>query len=229
MIITIDGPAGAGKSTLSIELAKKLNFFCLNSGYIYRAVAYVLQHYFNYTEEKLYSIVRADLEECIHKDRLRYTYKEGIVELFWNNINITFFLKESSVGQAAAIVGQNKNVRELIYKYKHQLVADKDAVVEGRVTGSIIFPQADLKLYVTASEDVRAQRFVRDQAKRGVTYTQQEALSLIHERDIKDMTRGQGTLIIPQDAVIIDTSELSQGQALQKALDLVHDRMNKNK
>lgn len=221
MIITIDGPAGSGKSTLSINLAKHLGFFCLNSGYLYRGLAYVLKTYYSYSDEMLSNPVDQDVQACLQENSLRYEYKNGLVYIFWGDVAITQFLKQVVIGQAAAIIAQNDQVRKIIQRYEHNLVANKDAVIEGRSGGSANFSHAQLKLFITASVQVRAQRMVHDQGMLKHKITIKQALELVLNRDQKDMERKHDPLVIPKDAIIIDTSELTQKQVLDKIIDMV--------
>lgn len=227
MIITIDGPAGSGKSTLSVSLAKELGFFCLNGGYLYRGLAYVLKTFYGYTNEMLQDPRLDDVHAIIESGQFRYDYQEGLVYVFFGDDDITQFLKKVENGKAAAIVAQNGLVRKILQQYERKIVQNKDAVVEGRAYGSTTFFDADIKLYVTASLDVRAQRAVADQARRGVVLTPKEALEHIVARDEVDMNRKHDPLIIPQGAVILDTSTLNQQQVLQEAMNLVHKVISK--
>jgi len=227
MIITIDGPSGSGKSTLSVKLAKYLGFFCLNGGYLYRAIAYILKTYYGYTDEMLSNPQIADVQAIFDSGQFRYDYIEGVALIFWGHDDITKFLKKVENGKAAAIIAQNGDVRKVVQQYERNIVQGKDAVVEGRACGSTTFFDADLKLYVTASLEVRAKRAVIDQAARGNVLTEAQALEHIVARDNADMNRKHDPLVIPQGAVILDTSIITQDQVLQEAVNLVRKAMKK--
>ncbi|MBM17437.1 MAG: hypothetical protein CL947_00015 [Epsilonproteobacteria bacterium] len=221
MIITIDGPSGSGKSTLAILLAKHLNFFCLNSGYLYRGVAYVLKQYYGYDDTSFEAVDVADVTSLLQSGVFRYEYESGLATIYFKDVNITQFLKNIDITTCAAKLGKQQEIRQAIRVYKRQLASNKNIVIEGRVTGSVVFPNAEVKLYVVASDDIRAERFMQLQAQRGITVTQQEALDLLKKRDETDKNRIIDPLVVPEGAVIIDTSQLSKEQAVQKALDVV--------
>lgn len=227
MIVTIDGPSGSGKSTLSVMLANHFGFFCLNGGYLYRAVAYILKTFYGYTNEMLKHPNLDDLQAIINKDQFRYDYIKGASYLFFENDDITKFLKKIENGKAAAIIAQNSDVRKIMQQYERNIVENKDAVVEGRAYGSKTFFDADLKLYVTASLDVRAKRAVIDQAVRGNVLTIAQALEHIVARDDADMKRKHDPLIIPEGAIVLDTSAVTQKQVLDQAINLVWRKMQK--
>lgn len=227
MIITIDGPAGSGKSTLSIALAKKLNFFCLNGGYLYRGLAYVLKTFYKYSDEKLQNPNLQDVHIVFDSGLFRYDYLDGFTLLFFQNHDITPLLKKVEIGKAAAIIAQNEAVRKIIRGYERAIVQGRDAVVEGRAYGSSTFFDADVKLYVTASLDVRAQRAIEDQAYRGNTLTPTQALDHIVSRDAVDMNRKHDPLIIPIGAILLDTSNLSQQEVVDKAVGFINEEIKK--
>ncbi len=226
MIITIDGPSGSGKSTLSVALAHHLNFFCLNSGYLYRGLAYVLKNYYAYDEAMLKNPKQADVDACLMSGAFEYRYEFGLAKVYWTH-DITQFLKDPQMARGAVLLAQSDVAREAIKNFQKHLVDDKDVIVEGRSCGSTMFPDAQVKFYLDAKPEIRAQRFVQDQKKRGNDYALQYALELIKSRDLMDEQRLIDPLVVPDGAVMLDSSVEDQDQVLQKALNAVKQVMKK--
>ena len=224
MIITIDGPSGSGKSTLAVNLAHQLNFFCLNSGYIYRGLAYVLKNIYGYNDQMLANPVCRDIQACLHGETFKYVYENGESKIYWV-VDISQFLKDSIIAQAAVILAQNACVRDEIKQFQLNLVANKNVVVEGRSCGTYIFPQAEVKFYLDATVTVRAARFISDQNGRGKHFTKSQALALIEDRDKQDRERAVDPLMRPKDAIDLDSSNMNQDEILQKAFHFVQHVM----
>ncbi|MBI2353350.1 (d)CMP kinase [Candidatus Dependentiae bacterium] len=228
MIITIDGPAGSGKSTLAINIAKELGFFCLNSGYLYRGLAYVLKTYYGHTDEMLLSPSMPDVLACLHSDNLRYKYAYGVVHIFWGDIDISQFLQTLEMSKSAATIAQNDQVRAVIHDWERSLIAHKDSVIEGRAGGSTVFSYAEVKFFITATLEVRAQRMVQDQMKRGHSLSVEKALQAVLLRDQKDMSRKRDPLVVPEGAIILDTTYLSVEQVVKEAIEHVKKAMKRD-
>jgi len=168
MIITIDGPTASGKSTVAKLLAKKLDFFYLNTGFLYRAVAYLLINHCAYTHEDLKNPDPLDLDEYLEPSRLIYDYDQDYIALIiFDGQNITPFLKTSFIDKGASIVSTNRRVRDLLLQVQRVAAQKYNIVAEGRDTGSVVFPEADIKIYLTADVAVRAERWQKQQAREG--------------------------------------------------------------
>ena len=220
MIITIDGPSGSGKTTLALMLAKKLNFFCLSSGYLYRGLAYVLKKVYHYNAERMKKPDQKDIHAVFQNGQLRYEYQAGLIKMFWVE-DITYQVKDVEIAKFAALLAQNEVVRSCIKKYENNLIAGKNVVVEGRACGSVWHPDAALKIYLDASVDVRAARLQQDQMKRGNVVLLHEAKQLVIARDGLDRTRTIDPLVVPEGAVVLDSSTLVVGDVLEQAFELV--------
>ncbi|MFA5999153.1 MAG: (d)CMP kinase [Candidatus Babeliales bacterium] len=227
MIVTIDGPSGSGKSTLALALARHLNFFCLNSGYLYRGLAYVLKTFYNYDENKMRSPNLADIQACLQGGNFRYEYESGLAKIYWSGDNITIYLKDAQLAHLVAVLAQNESVRTEIRKFERALVQDKDVVVEGRSCGSVVFPDAQVKFYLDALPDVRAGRLQVDQRRRGTILSRQQAVELVEKRDSMDRERAYEPLIKPEGAILLDSSLDSREQTVQKALEYVKEALRK--
>jgi CMP/dCMP kinase len=224
MIITIDGPVASGKSTISRILANKLEYYYVCSGLLYRAIAYILVDHYGYTPETLASVRAEDLAECIDTKKLQYSYDELSHErIFFDHEDITSYLKDKFVDNITSLVSVNKDVRKAVTALQHQIADDYNIVIDGRDVGSVVFPQAQLKFFVTASVAVRAERWRRDQERYNHHVSLQQAVKLITERDERDKNRAIAPLIIPDNAIVIDTSMLTIDQTIEKMMGYVTD------
>lgn len=218
MIITIDGPAASGKSTIARMVANKLNLFYLYTGLLYRSAAYILKtnnRIEAYLQDKAIDLdqVKADLslEDYVYT----YTAEQGIVITYKHN-PITPFLYTAEISNLASLISSQQAVRELLMDLLHRLIKGKNIVADGRDCGTILFPNAQFKFFLTASTDIRALRWEHDQAKQGNIVTYEEAIKHIHDRDFRDTTRLIAPLIPASDAFIIDNSLLT----IQETADL---------
>ena len=226
MIVTIDGPSGSGKSTLALGLANHLNFFCLNSGYLYRGLGYVLKTFYAYDDALLQNPREADIQACLTSGVFRYEYECGLAKIYWID-DITQFLKDPEMAKAAVVLAQNDYVRTAMKQFERSLVAGKDVVVEGRSCGSTIFPEAQVKFYLDAAPEVRAKRFQIDQKKRGNDFSLADALAHIQTRDNIDRERFIDPLVRPEGSFLLDSSIDHKGQVLQTALEHIKHALKK--
>lgn len=222
MIITIDGPTASGKSTIAQKVAQELHFYYLPTGWLYRAVAYLLVKQFNYSEKQLANPLSEDVTVCLDPERLIYLYdlKKG-GKLEYNGNDITDFLKDYTIDHAVAIISPIAMVRDKVVVAQRAFAQKHNSVIEGRDIGSVVFPHADYKFYITASLEVRAQRWQKDQEKRGNLFDLEEAKAQINDRDKKDLERDYCPLKVPEGAIIIDTSEMDLDQTVEAVLDTI--------
>lgn len=219
MIITIDGPAASGKSTVAQMLAKKLSFYYLNSGLLYRALAHILVTHERYTAEQLAHPRIEHLTACLDPMRFCYDYDEsGNVTITFDGNNITPVLKDMQVSHDASIVSADAQVRDALLHVQHRIAAAYHVVIEGRDTGSHVFPHADYKFFLTASPQERAHRWQAMQEKRGTPCTYQEAFDALKERDARDEKRELAPLRVPEGAVVIDSTFLNSEQVVQEIM-----------
>lgn len=230
MIITIDGPTASGKSTIGRMLAEKTGYYYIGSGILYRAVAYLLVNNFLYTEKTIIDPSLEHIQFCLDPDRFFYEYKNGHHErIFFNSADITPHLKDSFMDKMASLVAINPTVRGEITRVQHEIASDYSVVIEGRDAGSIVFPYADFKIFLTASDQVRAQRWQHDQAKRGNGFTYDQARAHILARDERDKNRVLDPMVIPNDAIIVDTSNLTIDETVAKIMDYIKRNMSREK
>ena len=221
MIITLDGPCGSGKSTLAQLLAQKLGFFYINSGYLYRALAYILATDFGYDEAKLQHPSVADIATILDEHNFRYEYINGVAQVFYKNQDITLLLKSGTVSDHASLISADANVRQAVVAMQRKFGGMYDLVTDGRDGGTEIYPHAEFKFYVTAQAEIRAQRLQSDFAKFGTSLAFDQALEMTIMRDMRDTTRLISPLKMADDAILIDTSHQSIQQTLDFMLSIV--------
>jgi len=223
MIITLDGPCGSGKSTLAQLLAQKLTFFYVNSGYLYRALAYVLVKYFGYDAEKLHHPELADIAIIFDEYNFKYQYIDGVVKIFFKGQDITSFLKNSEVSDHASVISSDVHVRKAIVVMQRKFGSMYDIVTDGRDGGTEIYPHASYKFYVTAQVEIRAQRLQTDLEKTGQHIIFDHVLKMTLMRDTRDTTRLNSPLKMADDAILVDTSY----QSIQQSLDFMVSKIIK--
>ncbi len=222
MIITIDGPTASGKSTVAALIAKKLGFYHLNTGFLYRSLAYLLVTTRGYSESTLENVKQEDIAECVRPDFFSYTYDvQKDVCVSYRGTEITRFLKDSSVDRYVVIISPQKLVREAMVEQQRALAKKYNLVIDGRDVGSLVFPQANFKFYLTASLPIRAARWQKDQLARGNLFTLEEAQELISDRDVKDMSRKISPLAVAEGGIEIDNSQLTLDGTVQTFLSYV--------
>lgn len=203
MIIALDGPAGAGKSTIARHVASALGFQLIDTGAIYRTVAYkALQS----------DISLDDATPCASLARaLEFSFEiAGDKNLvFCDGELVGDEIRTSQMSLAASKVSAHPEVRAALLDQQRKLGAARDSVLEGRDIGTVVFPEAELKIFLTASAEERASRRVNQLAEQGVTEDYDEVLRTIKERDHRDMTRAVAPLIAAADAVSLDTTGLA--------------------
>ena len=216
MIVTIDGPAGAGKSSVARFLAERLGFQFLDTGAMYRSVAWLA------LAEQVAWDDSARIVELVCELDLQLKGNQVLL----NGQDITREIREPEVGQVIHHVADNQQVREQLVQLQRKLVADQNVVTEGRDQGSVAFPDADCKIYLTASPAERAHRRVAQLKERGVTISWEEVLVQQNERDQRDRQRPVGGLAKAVDAVEVSTDNLSVEQVVDELEALVRSRMS---
>lgn len=217
MIIAIDGPSGAGKSTLGKMLAKKLGLLYIDTGAMYRAGALaVLESGISPDEtEKVTSITKtAKIELIGEPDSLK---------VLLNGRDVTTEIRTQAVANAASLVSTISNVRKIMVEHQREigLNSPSGAVLEGRDIGSIVFPNANFKFFLTAKPEARAQRRFSEDTAKGRISTFEDTLREINERDQRDVSRDDSPLTIANDASVIDTSELDLTEVLDRMLNII--------
>jgi cytidylate kinase len=224
MIITIDGPVASGKSTIAQRLAHDLGFYYLYTGLLYRGIAYVLVHQYGYDDVMLKTPKQADVNAVLKAGRLVYRYEREQAQVWYDEINITPFLKTKEIDATSSISSADPYVRAAILQLQVRIGQEHDIVADGRDMGTVVFPQAVCKFFLTASPEVRAARWQADQLRAGKEYAMAEALQVVSMRDERDTTREHSPLKPALDAIIVDNSSLDIAQTVAYMRQIIDQR-----
>jgi cytidylate kinase len=216
MNVAIDGPAGAGKSTIAKLCAKKMNLVYVDTGAMYRAVAlYLLESGIDVNDPSEVA------DKCTGAD-VDIKYEDGIQNVYLNGINVTGRLREEAVGNTASVTSAVPEVRKQIFALQRGLADRGGVIMDGRDIGTVVMPDADVKIYLTASSEVRARRRVLELEAKGEKPDFEEVKRDIEERDYRDMHREISPLKQADDAVPVDTSDMSIEEVTDRICDLCH-------
>lgn len=223
MQIAIDGPAGAGKSTVAKMVADKLGYLYIDTGAMYRALTYfVLQEGLDpHSEEQVYQLLqKMDL-------RLIPSTDTGVsCRVFIGEQEITEEIRKPTVSQYVSIVASYSSVRTAMVELQRRMAALNDVVMDGRDIGTTVLPNADLKIFLSASVEERAKRRYQELLSKGVVLDFDQLIAEIKQRDLADSTRAVSPLRKAEDAVEIDTTELTVAQVVEQVLKLAVRREN---
>ena len=212
-VITIDGLASSGKTSISRKLSKKLGYYFLDSGILYRAVAYIcLTESLDQDTNLLIANLKNNLEVVSDKKK-HYTVN-------YKGNDLSDYLYNEEIGVHASIVSQKPEIREYLMKLQHNCVKSPGLVANGRDMGSKVFPDADLKLFITAELNVRAERRYKQLVNAGKEASLEKIKSQLAERDDNDKNRKISPLIAPIGSIEIDSSHLNIDRILDKILEL---------
>ena len=215
-IVTIDGPSASGKGTLARNIAKYLGFEILDSGLLYRVYAYLYDC----------GIEHAQITETINKDIIFKSDESGIVVLKEKN-NITDELRKESTAKAASKISALPETRENLLLLQRGFYIPKGLVADGRDMGTVVFPNAKLKIFLNASPEIRAKRRQLELQNRGQEVNMLALIEDIKQRDLKDKTRKLSPLIPAEDSIVIDSSEMTPEEVLSFTKKLTKKEFNK--
>ena len=216
--IAIDGPAGAGKSTIARLVAGKLGFVYVDTGAMYRAMAlYFLRKGFDLKDEEKVGGACGEISVDIR-------YEDGEQQVLLNGENVSGLIRTEEVGNAASAVSAYPAVRAALLELQRTLARTNNVIMDGRDIGSLVLPDADSKIYLTASTKVRAVRRYKELEEKGTVCSLEEIERDIIERDNRDMNRETAPLVQAEDAVYLDASAMSIDQVVEKIIDLARER-----
>ncbi len=224
-VIALDGPSGSGKSTVAKLVAKQLGLIYIDTGAMFRATAFALQHTgIDFTKAKLDASEEETINRFFHEHRFQFAPEPGVLILL-DNLNLTDVIREHHVSKLASQVSKHKVIRDFLADWQRTIVKDRPAILDGRDIGTVIFPKATLKIFLTASATERANRRLEELKGRGQHDVDfQTILKDIEERDFEDMNREIAPLKQAPDSVIVDSSGKSIENIVQEIIELWNQR-----
>ena len=216
--VAIDGPAGAGKSTIAKEAAKRLSFIYVDTGAMYRALA------LNALETGINLDDKAEVVKNVRGADVRIVYENGEQQVLLNGRNVSPLIREPRVSSAASKISAIQEVRDHLTDLQRGLAASADVLMDGRDIGTLILPNADVKVFLTASAEVRADRRFKELQEKGNDASYEKVLADIIARDKNDMERKVAPLKQAEDAILLDTSDMTIEEAVNAIISLVRQK-----
>lgn len=213
--VAIDGPAGAGKSTIAKRVAKEKDFIYIDTGAMFRAMA------IHFLRCGIAADDHEKISEAVKDVNVTISYENGEQQVFLNGENVTGQLRTEEVGNMASASSVVGDVRTKLLELQRNLAATANVVMDGRDIGTVVLPNADVKVYLTASVEVRAQRRYKELIEKGLSADIEQIKKDIEERDYRDMNREIAPLRQAEDAVLIDSSNLTIKESAQAILSLI--------
>ncbi|MGN9152254.1 (d)CMP kinase [Bariatricus sp. HCP3S3_E12] len=201
--IAIDGPAGAGKSTIAKLVAKEKGYIYVDTGAMYRGLA------IHFLKKGIQPDEKEKIIDACKDAEVSIGYEDGAQQIYLNGENITSMLREEAVGNMASISSAVPEVRAKLLDLQRNLAKEKDVVMDGRDIGTHVLPNADVKIYLTASVECRANRRFKELREKGIECNYDEIAQDIQERDTRDMNREIAPLKKADDAVLVDSSDMT--------------------
>lgn len=212
--IAIDGPAGAGKSTIAKLVAKKKGYIYVDTGAMYRGLA------IHFLKKGISADDVAAIEAACEDADVTIGYENGAQQVYLNGENITAILRKEEVGAMASRTSGIPKVRATLMDLQQTMARTKDVVMDGRDIGTVVLPNADVKVYLTASVDCRAKRRYLELQEKGVECNLEEIAKDIEERDYRDMHRETSPLRLAEDAVLVDSSDMTIEEVADTIIEL---------
>lgn len=208
--VAVDGPAGAGKSTIARLVAKKKGYIYVDTGAMYRALAVY------FLDNGIQAENTADVVEACEKAEVSISYRDGVQQVMLNGENVTDRLRNEKVGNMASVTSAIPEVRQKLLSLQKNLAKKEDVIMDGRDIGTNILPNADVKIYLTASVDTRALRRYKELKEKNIPCDFEEIKQDIAKRDEQDMNRKTAPLRKAEDAILIDSSDMTIEEVVEK-------------
>ncbi len=216
--IAIDGPAGAGKSTIAKQVSAKLGYIYVDTGAMYRAMAlYLIREGVSPEDQERVGKRSQDADISIK-------YENGEQVVLLNGENVNGLIRTEEVGNMASATSVNADLRRKLVELQQKLAARENVVMDGRDIGTVVLPGAQLKVYLTASVEVRADRRYKELTEKGVSCDLEQIKADIRDRDHRDMTREVSPLKQAEDAVLVDSSDMTIQEVIDRILELAKER-----
>ena len=212
--IAIDGPAGAGKSTIAKLVAKELGFIYVDTGAMYRGLAV------HFLKKGIVPGEVEKIEAACEDAKVELGYENGVQQVYLNGENITSQLREEAVGNMASVSSVVPEVRKKLVELQQKLARETDVVMDGRDIGTVVLPDADVKVYLTASVETRAKRRFLELQEKGESADLAKIAADIEDRDYRDMHRDISPLRQAEDATLVDSSDMTIDQVVERILEL---------
>lgn len=208
MNIAIDGPAGAGKSTIAKLVAKELGFLYVDTGAMYRSIAlYFIENNVSLDDEDA-------IDNACGNINIEIKYEDGVQQVYLNGKNVSLDIRQEQVGNMASKVAAKKAVRDKLLSLQRDIAADNDVIMDGRDIGTFVLPNAEIKIYLTASVKTRAKRRYDELVSKGESPDINKIEADIEQRDYQDMNREIAPLKQADDAIFLDTSDMNIEQVV---------------
>ena len=218
--VAIDGPAGAGKSSVAKAVAKTENFIYVDTGAMYRAIGLFMVR--NGVDIHDAEKVGEKLPEVFVTIR----YEEGVQKVILNDEDVSGFIRTEEVSNAASVTSSYPAVRAKLFELQQSLARENDIIMDGRDIGTVILPNADLKIYLTASVEERARRRYLENLEKGIECMLAEIEEDVRERDYRDMNRETAPLRQAEDAYLLDSSNMTMEEVVEKIVSMVDEIRN---
>ena len=219
MNVAIDGPAGAGKSTIARAAAKKLGFIYVDTGALYRAVGvYSLRNGLD-TENP------ETVEGTLPHIQVELQFQDGVQHVLLNGEDVSEEIRIPQASMAASAVSAVPAVRRFLFDLQREIAAKNDCIMDGRDIGTVVLPQAEVKIFLTASPETRAMRRFKELQEKGAPDTYEAVLADLKQRDYNDSHRAVAPLKPAEDSVLVDTSALTLSQSVEKVIEVIKEKL----